>query len=59
MKAVQSAGLEKTRNLHITNEQLFENLVAVWLSLGRQPKYGDLTKDRSSYSAGTYENRFG
>ena len=58
-KALEAAGLEKTRNLHLTHEQLFENLVAVWLKLGRQPKYQDLTKDNSSFSSGTYENRFG
>ena len=58
-KALEAAGLERTRNLHLTNEQLFENLVTVWLKLGRQPKYQDLTKDNSSFSAGTYEKRFG
>lgn len=58
-KALEAAGLSKTRNLNLTNEQLFENLVAVWLKLGRQPKYQDLTKEHSLFSAGTYENRFG
>ncbi|MBI2728606.1 MAG: HNH endonuclease [Polaromonas sp.] len=57
-KALEAAGLEKSRNLHLTNEQLFENLVTVWLKLGRQPKYQDLTKNTSSFSAGTYEKRF-
>lgn len=58
-KALEAAGLKRTRNLHITNEELFENLVAVWLKLGRQPKYQDCTKEHSSFSAGTYEYRFG
>lgn len=58
-KALEAAGLEKTRNLHLTNEQLLENLVEVWLKLGRQPKYQDLTKDNSLFSSATYENRFG
>ena len=58
-KALDAAGLQKTRNLHLTNEQLLENLDAVWLKLGRQPKYQDLTKDNSVFSSGTYENRFG
>ncbi|MBZ0226395.1 MAG: HNH endonuclease [Comamonas sp.] len=58
-KALDAAGLQKTRNLHLTNDQLLENLVAVWLKLGRQPKYQDLTKDNSAFSSGTYENRFG
>lgn len=58
-KALDAAGLPRTRNLNLTTEQLFENLVAVWLKLGRQPKYQDLIKEHSLFSAGTYENRFG
>lgn len=58
-KALKKAGLEKTRNLNITNEELFENLVQTWTSLGCQPKYNDMTKQNSKYSAGTYEKRFG
>ena len=58
-KALEAAGLDKSRNLNLTTEQLFENLVSVWLKLGRQPKYQDLTKEHSLFSAGTYENRFG
>ncbi|RCS58297.1 homing endonuclease associated repeat-containing protein [Parvibium lacunae] len=58
-KALELAGLGKTRNLNISNEELFENLVQVWTSLGRQPKYNDLTKEFSKYSSGTYEKRFG
>jgi hypothetical protein len=58
-KALEMAGLSKTRNFNISNEEMFENLVEVWMSLGRQPKYNDLTKDKSKYSSGTYEKRFG
>ena len=58
-KALEAAGLEKTRNLNITTEELFENLVLVWLKLGRQPKYQDLVKENSLFSSGTYEKRFG
>ena len=58
-KALEKAGLKKTRTLNISNEELFENLVEVWTNLGRQPKYNDLTKDVSKYSSGTYEKRFG
>lgn len=57
--ALERAGLEKTRNLNISNEELFDNLVDVWLLLGRQPKYDDLTRNCSKYSSGTYEKRFG
>lgn len=58
-KALDAAGLTRTRNLNLTNEQLFENLVSVWLRLGYQPKYNDLTRGASLYSSGTYEKRFG
>jgi len=58
-KALELAGLERTRNLNISTDALFENLVNVWTKIGRQPKYNDLTKVVSLYSAGTYENRFG
>jgi 5-methylcytosine-specific restriction endonuclease McrA len=58
-KALDAAGLPRTRNLNLTNEQLFENLVSVWLKLGRQPKYQDLANEHSLFSSGTYENRFG
>jgi Homing endonuclease associated repeat/HNH endonuclease len=57
-KALERAGLDRTRNLNIPNEALFENLVEVWTQLGRQPKYNDLTKNISLYSSGTYEKRY-
>ena len=57
--ALEKVGLKKTRNLNISDEELFNNLVEVWTSLGRQPKYNDLKRNVSKYSSGTYENRFG
>jgi len=57
---LEKAGLEKTRSaINIPNEELFENIRDVWIKLGRQPKYKDLTPQISKYSAGTYEKRFG
>jgi 5-methylcytosine-specific restriction endonuclease McrA len=58
-KALAQAGLGKTRNLNIPNEELFNNLAEVWARLGRQPKYEDLTSQVSKYCSGTYGNRFG
>lgn len=59
-KCLEKAGLKRTRNLNISDDQLFTNLMEVWLQLGRQPKYNDLSvRDLSKYSAGTYEKRFG
>ncbi|MCA1636920.1 MAG: HNH endonuclease [Acidobacteria bacterium] len=58
-KSLGLAGLSKTRNLNISNEDLFQNLVEVWATLERQPKYQDLTSLNSKFSVGTYEYRFG
>ncbi|MGA2798664.1 MAG: HNH endonuclease [Thermoguttaceae bacterium] len=56
---LKKAGLEKTRNLHISDEELLSNLFEVWTKLGRQPKYKDLTRQISLYGSKTYANRFG
>jgi hypothetical protein len=58
-KSLEKAGLEKTRNLNISDEELFENIEAVWLKLGRQPRYKEMTKPLSKFSSGTYEKRYG
>jgi len=52
--------LNPTRSpISIPNEDLFQNLEEVWVSLGRQPRYEDIQKPLSKYSASTYEKRFG
>jgi len=56
---LEKAGLKKTRNLNITNEELFENIVIVWNTTGRQPRYNDIKPNISLFSVGTYEKRFG
>jgi len=58
-KALERAGLAKSRTLHISNDELFQNLAEVWTRLSRQPKYNDLTSQSSRFSSGTYEKRFG
>lgn len=59
-KALEDAGLKPSRSrIGISDEELFENLRAVWTSLGRQPSYGEIKAPLCQYSAGTYENRFG
>jgi hypothetical protein len=57
--ATDRAGLSRTRNLNIPNEELFTNLVELWTRLGRQPRYQDLKPGTSRFSSGTYEKRFG
>lgn len=59
-KLMQLCKLEPTRSkINISKEELFSNLENVWISLGRQPKYLELKKPLSIYSAETYEKRFG
>jgi predicted restriction endonuclease len=58
-KALEKAGLQKTRNLNITEEELFQDLEDTWRKLGRQPRYEEMRAPLSKYSSGTYENRFG
>jgi len=58
--ALKKAGMEKTRTpMNLPEEELFKNLEEIWIKLGRQPRYVEVQKPLSKYSAGTYENRFG
>lgn len=58
-EALDLAGLEATRTkMNIPIEELFGNLIEVWTKLGRQPKYSDMFKPLSKFSAQTYERRF-
>ncbi|MGA2625168.1 MAG: HNH endonuclease [Bacteroidota bacterium] len=59
IKSLHKAGLEKTRNINVTDEEYFRNLESVWEKLGRQPKYSDMAKPLSEFVAGAYEDRFG
>ena len=56
---LERAGLKKTRNIHITEEQWFANLERVWEALGRQPRYKEMQKPLSEYSAEGYASRYG
>jgi 5-methylcytosine-specific restriction endonuclease McrA len=57
---LEKVGLEKTRTpANVSEEDLFKNIEEVWTKLGRQPRYREMEKPFSRYSAGTYENRFG
>lgn len=59
-KVLAKAGLEKSRSdINIPEEELFRNIEEVWIKLGRQPKYAEMKKPFSKYSAGTYDKRFG
>ena len=59
-KALEFAGLQPSRSkIGITDDELFENIKSLWISLGRQPRYNEVRTPSSQFSAGTYENRFG
>jgi hypothetical protein len=59
-KALELAGLQPSRSkIGITDDELFENIKSLWISLGRQPRYNEVKTPSSQFSAGTYENRFG
>ncbi|MDR0437258.1 MAG: HNH endonuclease [Bacteroidales bacterium] len=59
-KVLELAKLEASRSkLNIPEKELFKNIEEIWIALGRQPKYAEIKKPLSKYSAGTYDKRFG
>jgi Homing endonuclease associated repeat/HNH endonuclease len=59
LNALEKAGLTKSANRKISDDDFFENLAKVWSDSGRQPAYNTLTRTSSKYSAKAYSNRFG
>jgi hypothetical protein len=58
--ALKLAGLQPSRSkIGITDDELFENVRSLWISLGRQPRYSEMKAPTSHFSAATYEKRFG
>ncbi len=59
-KALKLAGQQPSRSkIGITDEELFENVKLLWISLGRQPRYREVKAPSSQFSATTYGKRFG
>lgn len=59
-RALELAGLRPSRSkIGISDDELFENIKSLWITLGRQPRYTEVKAPTSLFSAGTYENRFG
>jgi predicted restriction endonuclease len=58
-KTLEKAGLQKTRNLGITDEQFFQDIEEVWVKLGRQPRYEEMHAPLSRYSSDACRKRFG
>jgi len=59
LNTLEKAGLQKTRNYNITDEEAFQNLENIWIKLGRQPIREELCAPLSKYSGSFYEYRFG
>lgn len=57
--ALSKAGLQILYITSTSPAELFENLEAVWLNLGRQPKRREMKTPLSKYSEGAYVRRFG
>lgn len=58
--ALDRAGLAiSSLGRRYSDEQYFENLLAVWTHYGRQPKYGEMDRPPSSISSGAYEAKWG
>ncbi len=58
-RALEAAGLSRGRNWGTTPEELLDNLKEVWLKLGRQPKYNEMTIPFSKFSSTAYAHKFG
>lgn len=57
-KCLELANLKMSRApLSISDEQLFEDIERVWIFLGKQPSYQNMSK-YTQYSMRTYESRF-
>lgn len=59
--ALQQAGLEVSGSYHerYSEEELFQNLEAVWRAVGRQPKRSDMREPLSAIGSDSYRRRFG
>ena len=58
-KALLAAGLEKSHDLNIADEPLFENLLTLWQHYGRQPRRRELSSPPSTFSQSPYNRSFG
>jgi 5-methylcytosine-specific restriction endonuclease McrA len=58
-KAKMAAGLKIGRLYNLTDEDYFENILNVWQTLGRQPKYQEMVAPLSRLNISSYERKFG
>jgi len=59
-KALEAAGLSQNRSgVRYTDEECYENLLALWTVLGRQPNYAELKSEPSTVGPKAYVLRWG
>jgi hypothetical protein len=58
-KAKEAVGLKIGRLYNSTEDDYFENILRVWQTLGRQPKYREMEAPLSSLHISSYERKFG
>jgi hypothetical protein len=59
-KALEAAGLTQNRGgVRYADEECYENLLAVWMALGRQPNYAELKASPSKVGPKAYVGRWG
>src|SRR5437870_5674563 len=58
-KPLEVAGLTIQYRYNLPTEELFANLIAVWTTLGRQPRKREMIKPLSKFTADPYVARFG
>lgn len=56
---LQRAGLALTNQVDLNDEQLFDNILALWTHYGRQPRRRELALPPSHVSQSPYARRFG
>ncbi len=57
--AITKAGIANNHTRNITREKLFDNLMKIWIVLGRRPYITDLLPPLSRYSKSPYKRMFG
>ena len=58
-KALEAATLPPSHRRDLSIEELFANVIAVWTTLGRQPRKRDMIKPVSKFTPDPYVKRFG
>jgi hypothetical protein len=58
-KALIAAGLSVSNEIDISEERLFDNILALWQHFGRQPRRSERVQPPSTISQSPYSRRFG